>query len=270
MPRYTESSRSAWVRGDSGFGQCGQDNAPGAVPSPLLAKISRLVPLAPDEIAAVDALPGLGTPIRGEQLLYREGEPPVEAFLITQGLAFRCKRLAGGQRQILSYLIPGDICGIRCSAPHCPDHDVWLLDQSRAVRIDLGVIADMVARFPAIGRGLALAALADRAILREWLLNVGQRSSVQRLSHFFCEMAVRLGRVGGVDANGSFALPLSQAALADTIGLTPVHVNRTLQRLRLSGLITLRQGHLTILDRDGLAEIAGFDENYLNIGRCED
>ncbi len=203
-----------------------------AGPSPLLAKIARLVRLTADEVAALETVSRAGTVITGRRLLIREGEPASHAFLVTKGMAFRYKTLARGRRQILSYLIPGDLCGIRCSAPNRPDHDVMLLDRARVMRIELAAIAELTTRYPSIGEAFALAALTDSSILREWLLNVGQRKSLQRLSHFFCEMSVRLAMVGEVDDDGSFALPLGQDALADTIGLTKVHINRTLQQLR--------------------------------------
>ena len=241
-----------------------------SVPSPLLAKIARLVRLTAEEIARLEELSRAGACLAGEQLLIRQGESATHAFLITDGMAIRYRVLAGGKRQILSYLIPGDICGVRCSEPNRSDHDVVTLDGARVQMIDLKIIAQLVTLYPAVGRAFALASLADSAILREWLFNVGQRNSVQRLCHFFCEMSVRLAVVGKVDGNGSFAFPLSQALLADTIGLTSVHINRTLQRLRSCGLIALRHGRLTIIDRVGLAQMAGFDENYLNIMRCEE
>jgi CRP-like cAMP-binding protein len=101
-------------------------------------------------------------------------------------------------------------------------------------------------------------------ILREWLLNVGQRDALQRLSHFFCEMADRLQSVGEENDDGSFDLPVNQVTLADTLGLTTVHVNRILKRLRGEGLIKLSHRRLAILDRDRLARLGGFDGAYLS------
>jgi CRP-like cAMP-binding protein len=106
--------------------------------------------------------------------------------------------------------------------------------------------------------------LVDEATLREWLLNVGQRSALQRIAHLFCELCVRLTVVGLVDEHETFTLPLTQAELADTTGMTTVHVNRTLQRLRKDKLIATRKGRLTILDFQKLAEISGFNEAYLH------
>lgn len=109
------------------------------------------------------------------------------------------------------------------------------------------------------------ATLVDEATLREWLLNVGQRDALQRLAHLFCELCVRLRVVGLVDETGAFQLPLTQAELADTTGMTTAHVNRSLQRLRRDELIVSREGKLKILDFNRLAKIAGFNATYLHI-----
>ena len=100
--------------------------------------------------------------------------------------------------------------------------------------------------------------------MREWLLNVGQRSALQRLAHLFCELAVRLTVVKMVDETGTYVLPLTQAELADTTGLSTVHVNRSIQRLRQDGLIVLKDGKLKILDFERLANLAGFTKAYLH------
>lgn len=119
-------------------------------------------------------------------------------------------------------------------------------------------------RYPRIERALLWGTLVDEATLREWLLNVGQRDALQRLAHLFCELCVRLSVVNLVDESGTFTLPLTQGQLADTTGITTVHVNRSLQRLRKEGLIETKGGKLTIVDFDRLSEIAGFSPRYLH------
>jgi CRP-like cAMP-binding protein len=107
--------------------------------------------------------------------------------------------------------------------------------------------------------------LVDEATLREWLLNVGRRSSIERLAHLFCELHLRLRAVGRADED-RFDLPVTQQDLADTTGMTSVHVNRLLRELRQKGLIELRHKHLTILDLPRLRELAEFRSGYLHLG----
>jgi len=104
--------------------------------------------------------------------------------------------------------------------------------------------------------------MVENSILTEWTLCLGRRSADQHLAHLFCELLMRLSAVGRVEDNG-FALPLTQEQIADVLGLTPVHVNRTLQQLRKAGLVEVDQGRLTILDWEAIKRRAGFDPAYL-------
>ena len=108
------------------------------------------------------------------------------------------------------------------------------------------------------------ASLVDSAVLREWLVNVGQRSGEERVAHVLCELLVRL-RAVGLAQNGAFQLPITQNELGDTTGLSTVHVNRVLQSLRHAELISWRGEDLVILDQEKLFKFAGFTPNYLHI-----
>lgn len=237
-----------------------------ATNNPLVRKLQTFVRLELDEIAALEALSRSPKPYRADQIIIHEGAAVDYVCLIIQGLACRYKMLAGGRRQIMGYLIPGDLCDVHFVVFNIPDHSVALIGESMVVKIPTHKIMELILRYPKIERALSLAGLIDCAILREWLLNIGQRDAMQKLSHFFCEMAVRLKAVGRIHDDGSFELPVNQMTLADTIGLTPVHINRTLQRLRTAGLIRLCQRRLTILDPARLATVAGFEGDYLRIG----
>ena len=143
-------------------------------------------------------------------------------------------------------------------------NSIGLLSDASVVKIPAAEMLDLLDNFPRIERALMWATLVDEATLREWLLNIGQRDALQRLAHLFCELCVRLSVVKLVDETETFDLPLTQAELADTTGMTTVHVNRSLQRLRQDELIVSKDGKLTILDFDRLAKLAGFTANYLH------
>lgn len=110
-----------------------------------------------------------------------------------------------------------------------------------------------------------MSTLVDEATLREWLLNVGGRSSIERLAHLFCELLLRLEVVGLVTKD-SYELPIRQGELADTTGMSNVHVNRVLMELRRQGLIELSGRSLAVLNRRGLEGLAEFKPNYLHLG----
>lgn len=238
--------------------------------NPLVAKLETFVQLGAEEIGALEALCRNPKSYRAEQILIHEGSSIGHVCLIVEGLACRYKLLPGGRRQIMGYLIPGDLCDVHFVVFNKPDHSVALVGDSVVVRIPVHAIMELIIRYPRIERAMSLASLIDNAILREWLLNIGQRSALQRLSHFFCEMSSRLNAIGRVNEDGSFELAANQVTLADTIGLTSVHINRTLQRLRSGGLIRLCHRRLTILDKNRLAAIAEFDEGYLRVGRPQE
>ncbi len=231
--------------------------------NPLVTKLGRFVSLGSTEIAAIDRICGDQKAIAPDQVIIAEGSCPDHLSLIVDGFAYRYKFLPGGRRQILGYLVPGDLCDVRFSVFDRLDHNIASLSDSQVANIPVKTLLDLFAAHPAIERAMWLAALVDRTILQEWLLNIGQRDAYQKLSHFFCEMSVRLKASGCSDSDGSIELPLDQTALADTTGLTLVHINRTLQRMRCEGLIALRRRRLTISDPDRLAAIAGFNDDYL-------
>ena len=233
--------------------------------NPLARKLEHFAHLSAAEFNALDALLPAPKFLGAGQILIHERSPSEHVYLIVQGMACRYKLLPGGERQILGYLIPGDLCDIHFIAINEPDHSVALLSDAQVIKIPAHRLGALLESHPRIERALSYAALLDMAILREWLLNVGQRNAKQRLSHFFCEMELRLRRIDKVAEDGSFEMPINQRALADTTGITPVHVNRTLQRLRNAGLILLSHRRLAIVDREQLAAVAGFDDNYLQI-----
>jgi len=235
------------------------------VSNPLVRKLNRFVPLGDAEIAALESLSRNPKTHPAGHDLIREGAKPEYVFLLMKGWAYRYKSLPSGRRQIMAYLIPGDLCDIHIFLFDEMDHSIGLLSAAEVVAIPAAQMLEVMNRFPKIERALWWATLVDEATLREWLLNVGQRNAYEKLSHLFCEMAVRMEAVGLIDHDGSFSLPLTQAELADTTGLTSVHVNRTLQRMRRDKLIEIGQQRLMILDRAGLRESGGFNPNYLHV-----
>jgi CRP-like cAMP-binding protein len=232
----------------------------------LCEKLSRFVALNKEEQKALRRLSRNAKWIpRGTDLI-REGDKPVSVFLLLEGWAFRYKSLVEGNRQIMAYLLPGDCCDVRKFFFEEIDHSIGLLCEALVAQIPAAEMLDVMNRYPRIERAMMWATLVDEATLREWLLNVGQRNALQRIAHLFCELCVRLRVVHLVDVADGYALPLTQIELADTTGMTTVHVNRSLQRLRKDGLIATRRGKLTILDLNRLAELAGFDPTYLHVG----
>ena len=151
--------------------------------------------------------------------LIREGDPPDGVVLIMEGIACRQKHRANGSRQITAYLVPGDACDLDVALLSRMDHTITTLSTCRVVRIPSDVVARLMAEHPAIAKTLRMANLVDEATLREWLVNVGCRSAIERIAHLFCELLVRL-QVVGLASEDSYELPVTQLDLADTVGLS--------------------------------------------------
>ena len=231
----------------------------------LIRKLESFVHLSDEERRAVDTLQDRVVLHRAGTDLIREGDRPHNVHVLLEGWAFRYKLLPDGGRQIMAYLIPGDLCDIHIFILKRMDHSIGLLSDSQIGFIPETAMIGVMDRYPRIARALFWATLVDEATLREWLANTLRREPFERLAHLFCEMWHRMRTVGLVGESNMFELPLTQTELGDTMGLNAVTVNRMLQRLRAEELIMLKGGHLTILDIDRLRALSGFDANYLHL-----
>ncbi|TXN72026.1 helix-turn-helix domain-containing protein [Methylobacterium sp. WL6] len=233
--------------------------------NPLVRKLEGFAPLSDADKAVLERISAPARIVPSQTDLAREGDAPEGVILILEGMACRHKVRANGSRQITAYLVPGDLCDLDVGLLDTMDHAITTLSACRVVRITPAMITEVVEHHPQIARALRMSTLVDEATLREWLVNVGCRSALERVAHLFCELQVRMQVVGLSEAY-SYDLPLTQVDLADTTGLSSVHLNRTLQELRRQGLITLRQRRLTILDLPRLKALAEFKANYLHLG----
>lgn len=201
--------------------------------------------------------------LKPQEDIIREGEAPSDVHLVLDGFACRYKVLPDGRRQIFAYLVPGDFCDLNVFILRAMDHSIGTLSACRVVDIPRDRVLALVQR-PQIARALMWATLVDEATLREWLVNIGQRDAEHRIAHLFCEVHLRLKSVGLADG-GEFELPISQVEIGDTMGISAVHVNRSLQSLRAKNLIVLRNGRLVIPDLERLHRMSGFNPNYLHL-----
>lgn len=203
------------------------------------------------------------------QDIIREGDNPKVVNVLLSGWAMRYKQLPDGRRQILSFFIPGDVCDAHVFVLKEMDHSIGTLTDVTYAEIAPAEFEQLIESSGRISKALWWSELVTMAIQREWTANIGQRSAIERLAHLFCEMSIRL-RVAGMNGDHAFMFPLTQNDLADALGMTPVHVNRTLQRMRGDGLIELAHRELSICDPAGLAKVAQFNPNYLHLAGGDD
>lgn len=231
--------------------------------NPLARKLNRYVHLSDaDRIWLFEALgPTRTVPARSD--IIREGDDPRAVNVILEGWAYRYRQLKDGRRQIVSILLPGDLCDPHIFLLDRMDHAIGTITPVMLTQIPGRTLQDLTARSAALDEALMREGLATAAVQREWTVSLGRRSGIERLAHLLCEVHARLEAVGLADAAGC-PFPLTQADVADALGQSPVHVNRALQDLRSTGLISLNKRRLTVHDRAGFVEFAEFDPTYLH------
>jgi CRP-like cAMP-binding protein len=228
----------------------------------LMLRLSRFQTLSAQETRALEQAAGPVRLHRPHEDLIREGETTGHISLLLTGFACGCRVLPDGRRQIVSYLIPGDLCDPRQLLQPVATHTVSTLTAANVAVFARDATLALIDRNPGLGRAMCWLALQEERIAREWLVNIGQRTAIERLAHFLCEIFARMQLVGLTDG-GRCEVPLTQVELADTLALSTVHINRTLQELRRQGLVSLSAGMLEIHDFAALQAVAMFADNYL-------
>jgi CRP-like cAMP-binding protein len=234
------------------------------MPNPLVRKLRHGAPLSEDETALLETLISRPQEIGPHHDLIAEGEAPDHVHVVLKGFAVRYKLLPDGGRQIMAWLVPGDFCDLHVSLLGEMDHSIATLTASSICFLPRGRLNALAKHRPALTHALWWASLVDEAVLREWLVGMGRRPAAQRIAHMFCEVHRRLQAVG-LAPEAAFDFPLSQSDLADSAGLSSVHVNRVVQQLREDGLIVWRERVLQLPDPPALEAFAEFDANYLHL-----
>jgi len=230
----------------------------------LVRKLERFAPLPDAEKSALRSAIVQMKSFGAHEDLAREGDATGAVNVVLSGFACRQKLLPDGRRQIIGFLLPGDICDVRVFLLRRMDHSIGAITPVKVGILAREAVLELTENYPRLTRALWWATMVEEAIAREWLVNVGQRTALERLSHLFCEMYTRLHAVGLTDGN-SCEQPLTQSELADTLALSTVHVNRTLRELRHARLVSIQGKSLVIHDFKALQAVAMFDPNYLHL-----
>ena len=232
--------------------------------NPLTLKLQRYVRLSDADQVWLTEIVGSGRMIAARTDIIHEGDDPRAVNVILDGWACRYRQLADGRRQIVAFLLPGDMCDPHVFLLDAMDHTIGAITPVLLGQIPGTALQAMMARSPTLDLAFHREALATAAVQREWTVSLGCRTGIERLAHLFCELHARLAAVGLADGN-TCPMPITQNDLGDAMGQTSVHINRTLQEMRSMGLITLRSRRLTIHDPAALAQLAQFDPAYLHL-----
>jgi len=202
--------------------------------------------------------------IPARTVLVSHGETVSKSTMLIQGLMCRYMDGRDGNRQLVAIHVPGDFVDLHGFPLEQLDHDVATLTEAVIAEFPRQTLLDLTRNHPHLMRMLWFSTLLDAAMHREWIFRLGRLDAAGRVAHLFCETYTRLMLVN-LASDEIFALPLTQADIAEACGLTPVHVNRVLRQLRDSGLVEFRGGVVKILDWKGLVGTGEFDDAYLYV-----
>ena len=235
---------------------------PGA--SSLARKLSLYVPLSDSDRDVLDNLTTSEEHFRADADIVAEGRAPRSVFLLQDGMAVRYRNLPDGRRQIMTFLIPGDLCDPHMFLLRTMDHSIGTITPVRVTSLSREGLVKAFATRPRISAALWWSSLQEEAMLRERIVALGRRDARGRVAYLMCELLWRHAAMG-LAKGETFRLPLTQTELGDTLGLSPVHVNRVLKEFRRQDLIAMEHKLLHVLDVAGLQEIAGFNMEYLHL-----
>jgi CRP-like cAMP-binding protein len=237
-----------------------------ALEHPLIRKLQSIFDLSTTERQAIAGLPLLVREFSGGQDIARERDRPSQCCVVLEGLVCRYKILPTGRRQIFSFHIPGDIPDLQSLHIEVMDHNLCALVTSSLGFVPHHLLRDFLRDHPRIAEVFWRDTLIEAAIFREWIASVGGRDARSRMAHLFCETYVRLHATGAIpEGTFEFPFPITQSELGHALGLSTVHVNRTLQSLRREGLITYQRSVVRIDDWANLQEAGEFDATYLHL-----
>jgi CRP-like cAMP-binding protein len=222
--------------------------------------------LADAERDAILALPGRVQKVEACHDIILPGEHTDHACMMVSGLGGRFDMMADGRRQIVSFYIPGDMCDLHSVPVPTSGWGLEALSAATLLFIPHAALRRLVLD-PSLAMIFWRDTIVDSSILAKWVANVGRRQGIARLAHLFCEMGMRMEQVG-LGSRSEYSLPAKQAQLADAMGLTAVHLNRTLKSLRDEG-VAFNRGHVRIKDWNSLADLAEFDPTYLLLPSTE-
>lgn len=230
----------------------------------LVRKLETHAPLCEDDRRAISDLPHTVRTLEAGSYITREGDPPTVCGVLVGGFAFRHKLTSQGARQIVSLNIPGDALDFQGLFLDVADHNLQTLTRATVAFVPREPFQTLIRSRTEVGHAILVAVLVEASIFREWTLNIGRRSAPARLAHLLCEFALRLERQGLVDEYG-YELPMTQEQMADCLGLTPVHINRTLKILEAQNLITRLRGRVQFPDWTRMREFGDFNQRYLHM-----
>ncbi len=223
-----------------------------------LRRLPAIRPNTSDEIDFIQRQKTAEVSYRAGALLVQEGQRAERLFTLLSGWAFRFKALPDGRRQILNFLLPGDLIGLQGRLFDEAPHGVEALSAVTLCAFTRENTFDVFREYPALAYDLTWLCAHEERLIDEGLLSVGRRTALERVAVLIAHLWSRARQLALV-SDGLLPFPLTQAHIADALGLSAVHTNRTLQVLRKRKLLVLANGVLSGVDEAALKRLARYD-----------
>jgi CRP-like cAMP-binding protein len=234
-----------------------------SVAKPLTQKLSRLVTLAPDEVAVLDDLQSATRVVRRNREIITEGRKYDGLLILMDGVAIRCRILHDGRRQVLNIVLPGDFIGFPGAFSQRALYSISALNDCVLAPVPFSRLLGLFDSKPKLAAAIFWSFACEAAMYAEHVIDVGRRSALERIAHFLLELLTRLQVIGLADEH-SFRMPLTQELIGDALGLSVPHVNRTLRLLRNDELVSIEEHVVIIKDVEALSALADFEGSYLD------
>ncbi len=225
------------------------------------ARLSKFARLSDAEAAALARLEENPRSIRKGQMLQRENEQVSDLFVLSEGRVMSFSLLPDGQRQILRIYFPGDFIGTASTAYSRANESLVALTDAVVCPFDKHALRRLIDEQPRVAALMFIVAQAERVALSDRLTSIGRRTAKARVAAFLLDIADRL-RMTDDKMVDTFDLRLTQEEIGDAVGLTSVHVNRMIRQLELEGLISRRDGTITLIDEQRLTDIGQYTNRY--------
>jgi CRP/FNR family transcriptional regulator, anaerobic regulatory protein len=231
-----------------------------------IRKLKAFRPFTPEELDFVKTFKTGELTVDPRATILQEGTSSTHLFTVLQGWAFRYKTLPDGRRQLLNFALPGDFLGLQASLFKEMSHSVEALSQMVLCVFPRERLWQLFERYPGLAFDVTWLGSREEQILDQNLLSVGRRTALERTAYLLLHLHARASAVGLAPSDRFFP-PLTQQHLADALGLSIVHTNKTLKRLSDRKIIRWKNRELEILNIDALRDIAVWEEEEVEHSR---
>ena len=231
----------------------------------LITKLNSIGTLNETDRALLESLPVTSRRLAPQEHLLHQGDRPTTSVVVLSGVLARFQELPNGDRQVVSFHFKGEIPDLHSLFIGKMDHSLVAITECLVGLVPHEDLRRAVRVSPTLTALLWRETLIDASIFRQWITNNGRRGALAGTAHLLCEFMVRAKSIGTLNSDGAWPMPFTQQQLGDALGLSLVHINRTLKALREAHVVALDRGLLRILNWNELQTIAGFDPTYLHL-----